>query len=133
MSDILKSIVGKTLAVLVFITLVLMAVAIPRHQEPSIYTMAPTDVDQKIGNSTFKIGRCGDATCMEPLLAPSFRMQLLKGDGIQANMITRCTVYNRTTAIDEKAGRIYSLTVLKCDGNEYGISEVDFRFDGERK
>src|SRR5579859_3307609 len=118
----LKVILGRTAAVLMFLVVIVLALALPKHTRPSAQTYSPESTDSKIGVAMFKIGRKGSDISMEPLLAPEFKLESLAGDSIESSMIQKCGVYNRVLfAIDMHVAA--NITVLKCGSNEYGITE----------
>ena len=85
--------------------------------------------EHKMGDATFKIAVRDGEVMMEPLLAPSFKLHVFKGEKLAPNTITKCSVWSLTDMVDVKNAIAYTITVLKCGGNEFGVAEVQFAFD----
>jgi hypothetical protein len=88
-------------------------------------TTAP-NADKKVGTAVFHINHKNGDIVMEPVLAPTFKLSLMKGDGIESNSIVRCDIIAHTIEPD------FRVTVIKCGYNEYGVSEVDFKSEVEK-
>jgi len=91
------------------------------------------DHDTKVGDAYFNISRQGEEIVLQPLLVPYFKLNLLKGDGKQPETIVKCGVWRRDSQVDVEHGVIYTVVVIKCGGSEYGVAEVDFRYELEER
>lgn len=85
--------------------------------------------DKVVGKAMFRIvessGDGEDAT-LEPLLIPYFKIARLTGSRPLDKTIMSCEIIKRVVGVEDSSKILMVSTVLKCQGEEFAISEVDF-------
>ena len=86
--------------------------------------------DQKIGKAVFKVVSIGDGTAIiQPVMPVQFTMVWKKGVKPLTDTFMTCEIQARAVAIDDKQHRVIATTVLRCKGEEFALTGVQFTLD----